>query len=121
MQSVPTAPSLRRSHFGRDFEADKLAAACVETVTTLLPDGTLEPGVGIVADATALARGRGDVRLKLVHGYRRLALAQIDGMLCLHVELSVPRITRHFFPDPTGEVEFLIHVPQLNFCKHYTI
>src|SRR6516225_357410 len=42
MQSGPTAPSLMRSHFGRDFEADKLAAACVETVTTLLPDGTLE-------------------------------------------------------------------------------
>src|SRR5215470_4742963 len=34
----------------------------------------------------------------LVHGYRRLALAQIDGMLRLHVDLSVPRITRHFFP-----------------------
>jgi FtsP/CotA-like multicopper oxidase with cupredoxin domain len=30
----------------------------------------------------------------------------------LHVDLSVPRIIRHFFPDPTGEVEFLIRVLQ---------
>src|SRR5262249_60981624 len=58
---------------------------------------------------------------KLVHGYRRLALAQTDDVLCLHIDLSVPRIARHFFPDPTGEVEFLIHVLQLNLCKHYTI
>src|SRR5262245_30550102 len=38
MQSVPTAPSLRRSHFGRDFEG---RACCrrVETVATLVPDG----------------------------------------------------------------------------------
>src|SRR6516162_9858332 len=43
MQSLPTATSLMRSHFGRDFEADKLAAACVETVTTLLPDGAGGP------------------------------------------------------------------------------
>jgi hypothetical protein len=46
--------------------------------------------------------------LKLVHSYRRLALTQIDDVLCLHVDLSVPRITRHFFPDPTREVEFAI-------------
>src|SRR6516164_9953181 len=30
MQSLPTAPLLRRSHFGRDFEADKLAAAALD-------------------------------------------------------------------------------------------
>src|SRR5262249_25894054 len=58
---------------------------------------------------------------KLVHGYRRLAFAQTDDALRLHVDLSVPRITRHFFPDPTGEVEFLIRVLQLNLCKHYII
>ena len=77
-------------------------------------------------DATALAQ-RGGRHLvgggfaKLVHGYRRLAFAQTDDALCLHVDLSVPRITRHFFPDPTGEVEFLIRVLQLDLCKHYTI
>jgi len=58
---------------------------------------------------------------KLVHGYRRPALPQTDDVLCFHVDLSVPRITRHFFPDPTWEVEFLIRVLQLNLCKHYTI
>ena len=57
---------------------------------------------------------------KPVDGYRRLALAKTDDVLCLHVDLSVPRITRHFFPDP-GEVELLIRVLQLNLCKHHTI
>jgi hypothetical protein len=33
MRSLPTTPSLRRSHFGRDFEAE--LAARVETVATL--------------------------------------------------------------------------------------
>jgi hypothetical protein len=61
-------------------------------------------------------RGSGFAKL-----YRCLALAQADDALCLHVDLSVPRITRHFFPDPTGEIEFLIRVLQLNLCKHYTI
>ncbi len=58
---------------------------------------------------------------KLVHGCQRLALTQTDEVLCFHVDLSVPRITRHFFPDPTREVELLIRVLQLNLCKHYTI
>ena len=86
-----------------------------------------EPSVGLVADTVALARrcGRHLVGAagfaKLVHRYRRLALAQTDDVLCLHVDLSVPRITRHFFLDPTGEVEFLIRVLQLNLCKHHTI
>jgi len=81
-----------------------------------------ELGVGLVVDAAAVVRRhRGSGFAKLVHGYWRLALAQTDDVLCLHVDLSVPRITRHFFPDPTGEVEFLIRVLQFNLCKHYTI
>ena len=86
-----------------------------------------EPSVGLVADTVALARrcGRHLVGAagfaKLVHRYRRLALAQTDDVLCLHVDFSVPRITRHFFPNPTREVEFLIRVLELNLCKHYTV
>src|SRR5262245_63557735 len=57
----------------------------------------------------------------LVRSRRPLALAQTDDVLCFHVDLSVPRITRHFFPGPTGEVEFLIRVLQLNLRKHYAI
>src|SRR5262249_8195384 len=40
MQSVPTAPSLRRSHFGRDFEG--------ELIATLVPDGLWWHSQGIL-------------------------------------------------------------------------
>ena len=86
-------------------------------------DHPAEPSVGSVADprrwlgvVLVILSGR-----RIRQAYRRLALAQTDDALCLHVDLSVPRITRHFFPDPTGEVEFLIRVLQFNLCKHYTI
>jgi hypothetical protein len=60
--------------------------------------------------------------LKLVHCHlHSLTLAQIDDVLSLHVDLSVHRIIRHFFSDPTGEVELLICLLQLNLCKHYAI
>src|SRR5262245_46127568 len=67
--------------------------------------------------------GENTLSPELVHNYLRssLALAQTDDVLCFHVDLSVPRITRLLFLDPTGEVEFLIRVLQLNLCKHYTI
>jgi hypothetical protein len=45
---------------------------------------------------------------------------QIDDALCFHVELSVSRIVRHFFPDPRGEVELLVCVLQLYLCNRYT-
>src|SRR5262249_17361711 len=38
MRSLPTMPSLRRSHFGRDFEVE-LAAAASRRWRPLLPDG----------------------------------------------------------------------------------
>jgi hypothetical protein len=58
----------------------------------------------------------------LVHGHLHcLALGQIGDMLSLHVDLSVHRIIRHFFTDPTWEVDLLICLLQLNLCKHYTI
>ena len=58
----------------------------------------------------------------LVNGclHSGLALVQIDDALSFHVELSVSRIVRHFFPDPRGEVEFLICMLQLYLCKNYT-
>src|SRR5262249_16512048 len=40
MRSVPTAPSLRRSHFGRDFEG--------ELIATLVPDGLWWRSQGIL-------------------------------------------------------------------------
>jgi hypothetical protein len=45
---------------------------------------------------------------------------QIDDALSSHVDFSVSRIVRHFVPDPRGELELLICVPQLYLCKHYT-
>ena len=58
----------------------------------------------------------------LVHGHLDcLALRQIDHVLPLHVDLSVRRIIRHFFTDPTWEIDLLICVLQLSLCKHYTI
>ena len=50
-----------------------------------------------------------------------MTLRQIGDVLSLHVDLSVHRIIRHFFTDPTWEVDLLICVLQLNLCKHYTI
>jgi hypothetical protein len=68
----------------------------------------------------SLERERGGTS---INGYlqRSLALVQIDYPLSFHVELSVSRIVRHFFPDPRGEVEFLISALQLYLCKHYTV
>ena len=56
MRSLRTAPSLRRSLFGRDVEADKLAAAAL-TVATLLRIGMcFEVGATVfIQSATALA------------------------------------------------------------------
>ena len=83
---MPTAPSLRRSHFGRDVEADKLAAAAL-TVATLLRIGMcFEVGATVfIQSATALAAQQPLCRrMGAVHSIR-LGKSQTE-----HIESASP-------------------------------
>ena len=109
---MPTAPSLRRSHFGRDVEADKLAAAAL-TVATLLRIGMcFEVGATVfIQSATALAaqeplcRRMGAVQsIKLrSHGSEMARPVYLQQRTCLRsVATAVECQQRSCFTAQTG-------------------